>query len=456
MEKNEECELEIIDHGMDLEGIAKKEDMVIFVPGAIKGEKVKIKIIKKNRSYAIGKIEAFLTKSENRCEPFCEVYKRCGGCNAQHLSYSEQLLLKQEMVKNVLLKQKVEYQTLHSTLGMGIPLYYRNKVQYPIRANANGEMEMGFYAKRSHDLIQNTECPIQNERLDAIAKYVFTILKENEFSGYDEKRNVGDIRHIMVRRGLHTGEVMIVIIVNHKERDFLDRLKKIAILMEQNVEDIVSVYVNINDSKTNEILGKEEVLLSGKEYIFDYIGEKKYAISPKSFFQVNTIQAEVLYETLRKMLHLKGDETLFDLYSGVGSIGIFLSDFVGKVYGIEIEKQAVQMANINIQNNQVKNAEYIAGSVEEKIVEFQKRNIVPDVIVVDPPRKGLDEKSIEYLLQFRPKKIGYVSCKPSTLARDLKLLERCYNVVEIVPVDMFPQTSNVECVALLCLKDTIK
>ena len=156
------------------------------------------------------------------------------------------------------------------------------------------------------------------------------------------------------------------------------------------------------------------------------------------------------------MLHLKGDETLFDLYSGVGSIGIFLSDFVGKVYGIEIEKQAVQMANINIQNNQVKNAEYIAGSVEEKIVEFQKRNIVPDVIVVDPPRKGLDEKSIEYLLQFRPKKIGYVSCKPSTLARDLKLLERCYNVVEIVPVDMFPQTSNVECVALLCLKDTIK
>ena len=217
-------------------------------------------------------------------------------------------------------------------------------------------------------------------------------------------------------------------------------------------KNIKSVYINYNDSDTNEILGEKEKVIFGEKYIFDYIGKYKFAISSKSFFQVNTLQAEVLYETLKSLLKLDKNDILFDLYSGVGSIGIFLSESVKQVYGIEIEKQAVEMANVNLVENNVKNAEYIAGSVEDKIVEFKNRNIHPDVIVVDPPRKGLDEKSIEYILEFNPKKIGYVSCNPATLARDLKILSDKYDIENIVPVDMFPQTSHVECVCVLKLR----
>ena len=452
LKKNDEVELEILNNGMNFEGIARVDNKVVFVPETLKGEKVLARIIKVNNSYCIGKVQEFKTRDKSRVEPFCNVYKRCGGCSGQHISYEKQLDIKYDIVKNALDKQKVEYNKLNRVIGMGIPYYYRNKAQYPVRRNIEGENKIGFYAKRSHEVIENEQCYIQNEDIDRLSKEVFKLLLLKGFTGYNEQDFTGDIRHILIRRGYHTSEIMIVIVVNNKSIFEDVRIEEIVDILSKNNEDIKSIVLNLNNSKTNEILGKEEKVVFGNEYITDYIGDYMYYISPKSFFQVNTTQAEVLYNTLKELLNLKKDEVLFDLYSGVGSIGIFLSDSVKKVYGIEIEEQAVKMANMNIEANNVDNAEYIAGSVESKIAEFEERKIKPDVIVVDPPRKGLDLESIEYIIKFRPKKIGYVSCAPSTLARDLKLLSTYYDIDTISPVDLFPHSEHIENVALLKLK----
>ena len=451
MNKNEVYEFEIIDSGMNFEGIAKKDGQVVFIPGAIIGEKVRAKIIKVNSSYAIGKIEEILVKSEYRVEEFCPVFNRCGGCSCQNIDYDMQLILKNKMVENLLKKQKVNYGKLNMTIGQGMPYYYRNKVQYPTRSDDKGNNKIGFYSTRSHCVIENECCYIENRVIDILSKTIFDILVKNNFTMYNDNTKKGDVKHLLIRRGYHTGEIMVVIIVSNKKLANDNRFTKVVEEIIKN-ENVKSIFLNINENDTNEIVGNECIKLYGDDYISDYIGEFKYMISPKSFFQVNTIQAEVLYFTLKEFLDLKGNEIIFDLYSGVGSIGIFLSKDVKKVYGIEIEKEAVKMANINLKENNVKNAEYIAGSVEDKIEEFKNRNIHPDVIVVDPPRKGLDAKSIEYILEFNPKKIGYISCNPATLTRDLKLLEEKYDIIQITPVDMFPHTSHVECVAVLYLK----
>ncbi len=449
MDKNKIVRVDIVDNGVNFEGIAKLENKVMFIPNTVIGETVDAKVIKLNKNYCIGRLEEIVNKSEHRCEPMCEVAHKCGGCSAQHIDYDMQLLLKQNMVRNVLDKQKIEYKVLENTVGMGRPYYYRNKVQYPVRCDRNGNTKLGFYSKRSHNIVENDTCYIQNLVIDILAKDIFDILTKLKFSGYNEDDGSGDIRHILIRMGYYTGEIMVVIVANN---DITSRKDDINIVVKEitKIDDsIKGIFVNINSSNTNEILGEETIKIYGEDYITDYIGVYKYVISPKSFFQVNTVQTEILYNTLKDGLNLKGDETLFDLYSGVGAIGIFLSDSVKYVYGIEIEKSAVDMANINIVNNEVKNAEYIVGSVSDRIVEFKNRNIKPNVIVVDPPRRGLDENSIKYILDFKSEKIGYVSCNPATLARDLKSFEKDYIVNRITPVDMFPYTSAIECVAIL-------
>lgn len=448
MNKNDELELEIVDNGMEFEGIAKENSTVIFVPGAIKGERVKAKIIKVNKKFCIAKVEDIVRKSIFRVEPECKVYKRCGGCSAQHISYDAQLMLKKKILKNTLDKQYVHYPKINDVIGMGVPYYYRNKAQYPVR-NVKGENKIGFYAKKSHDIIENDYCMIQNMEIDKLSKDIFKLLMLKGFTGYNEETNTGDIRHLLLRRGYNTSEIMVVIVVNNKEMLEDVRIEEIVDILVNENSSIKTIILNYNNSKTNEILGDDEKIVYGDGYITDYIGKYMYYISSKSFFQVNTVQAEMLYNVLKNNLNLAGDEVFFDLYSGVGSIGIFLSDSVKKVYGIEIEEQAVKMANMNIEENDIKNAEYIAGSVENKIIEYENRNIKPDVIVVDPPRKGLALESIDYILKFAPKKIGYVSCNPATLARDLKLLEQYYKIKSITPVDMFPQSHHIETVCVL-------
>lgn len=449
MKKNELYDVDILDNGMSFEGIAKIDDMVIFVPDAVKGEKVTIQIIKANKSFAIGKIVKINKQSEHRVEPFCEVYKRCGGCNSQHIDYDKQLEIKNDNVKNVLRKQKVKYKEFHNIIGMGMPYYYRNKVQYPVRIGRDTKTRIGFYSKRSHDIVENNCCYIQNRVIDLLSKNLFEELVKLGFNAYNEENGTGDIRHLFIRRGYHTKEIMIGIVINSKELLNDNRFNELVKILTKGNENIKSIFLNLNTSDTNEILGDYSKKIYGDDYIYDYIDEYKYAISFKSFFQVNTIQTEVLYNVLKEGLDLKKEDILFDLYSGVGSIGIFLSNKVSKVYGIEIEKSAVEMANLNMKENNITNAEYIAGSVEDKIEEFKNRKIKPTVIVVDPPRKGLDEKSIEYILDFNAEKIGYVSCNPATLARDLKLLEEKYTVEKVTPVDMFPHTYHVETVVIL-------
>ena len=456
MKKDDILELEVIDNGSNFEGIAKYNDKVIFIPNAITNEKVKVKIIKDNKNFSIARLEDVITPSEFREEPFCSVYKRCGGCSAQHINYNMQLILKKKMVLSCIKKQNLAVGKINNTIGMGLPYYYRNKVQYPIRLDKNKDTKMGFYSKRSHDIIENNCCYIQERVIDMLAKQIFELILKRSISGYDETLNTGTLRHLIIRRGYHTGKIMVILVVNDKKYvDDIEFIKLIQDIVKVNY-NIASVFINVNNSNTNEILGSYTKKMYGADYIDDYIGDFKCCISPKSFFQVNTLQAEVLYYTLKEGLNLNGNEVLFDLYSGVGSIGIFLSNDVAKVYGIEIEETAVDMANINIKENNVTNAEYIAGSVEDKIEEFKKRNIVPDVIVVDPPRKGLDDKSIDYILEFAPKKIGYVSCNPATMARDLKKLNDKYDILSITPVDMFPHTSHVECVAVLYLKESMQ
>lgn len=452
IEKNKEYDFDIIDNGMNFEGISKKDDKVVFIPGSITGEKVRAKVIKDTKSYSIAKLEEIYKISKDRVEPFCPSFKRCGGCSAEHIDYQKQIEQKRKFVLSNLMKNGIKDVNVENTIGMGMPYYYRNKVQYPIR-NIKGENVIGFFSNRSHDIVSNNCCYIQNRVIDILAKNVFQILNENNFVGYNELEKKGEIKHLLIRRGYHTSEIMVVIIVSNENLVNDKRFEKVVKEITNINKDIKSIFINVNESDTNEILGKNSFKLYGQDYITDCIGNYKYYISEKSFFQVNTIQAELLYYTLKENLDLKGNEVLFDLYAGVGSIGIFLSDKVSKIYGIEIEPQAVKMANLNINLNNVKNAEYVAGSVEDKIEEFSKRNIKPDVIVVDPPRRGLDEKSIEYIKRFNPEKIGYVSCNSATMARDLKLLLDKYEIINIVPVDLFPHTSHVECVSVLRQKN---
>lgn len=450
MKENQKYDnVEIIDNGMNFEGIAKIEGVTTFIDNAITSENVDISIKKLTHSYAKAKILKINKKCEYRVKPKCEVYDKCGGCACQHISYDYTLKLKYNMVKNCLDKMKVNYSKLNECVGMDMPYWYRNKVQYPLRYNQKTNKTcLGFYMRGSHDIVANNVCYIQDQIIDKVAKNCFNILIKLGFKGYNEINSKGDIRHIVVRRGINTKDIMVIIVVNNKKLLEDKRFEKFVDNIKQNSE-IKSIFLNLNTSKNNVILSNDFKKIYGNEYITEKIDKYIYLISPKSFFQVNTIQVQKLYSILKEKLNLSRNDILFDLYSGVGSIGIYLSDKVKKVYGIEIEKQAVEMANENIQINNISNCEYIAGSVEDKIVEFEKKQISPDIIVVDPPRKGLDDKSIEYILKFSPNKIGYVSCNPATLARDLKKLEQKYDIEDITPVDMFPQTSAIENVCIL-------
>ena len=449
LKKGDKLDLKIIDSGMDFEGIAKQNDFVIFVPGGVVGEEVKATIIKVTASYAVAKIDEFISKSKYRCDSVCDVFNRCGGCQGHHIKYDFQLELKKKNIESLLKKQNLNDVKVNNVIGMGLPYYYRNKAQYPVRM-INDENKIGFYSERSHNIVENKGCYIQNRVIDMFAKIVFDELIKLGFSCYSDVEKYGDIKEIIIKRGYFTSEMMVIIVVSRKE--LMNDIRFAKLIEEIGKQRITSFYLNLNADDTNKILGEKSVCIYGEKYITDKIGDYTFYISPKSFFQVNSVQVEVLYNVLKEKLNLDQNDILFDLYSGVGTIGIFLSKFVKNVYGIEIEEEAVFVANLNIEKNNVVNCEYIAGKAEDRIIEFEKRNITPDVIVVDPPRKGLDEKCIEYILKFKPKKIGYISCSPATLVRDLKILSDFYDIDEITPVDMFPYTSNVECVCVLKLK----
>ncbi len=454
VEKNKEYIFDIISQGYEGEGIAKIDNKYpIFIEGALKGEKVKVRIVKVNKNFAYGKLMEVLEASEERVNPPCAIYKRCGGCKLQHASYKAQLDFKWDRVKDCVSKiGKLDPSIVKYPLGMEEPWRYRNKVQLPIGL-INGEVKIGFFAPRSHDIIDMESCLIQDEIGDKVVKLTrewiekFNIRPYNVDGEYDEK---GIVRHIMIRRGFTTNEVMVVLVTNgeklpHKE-EFVD-------LMVKNIPGIKSIIQNINSKKTNVILGLESKTLWGEDTISDYIGDFRFNISPLSFFQVNPIQTEVLYGKALEYANLTGNEEVFDAYCGTGTITLFLSQRAKKVYGVEIIPQAIDNAWINAKENKVENVEFFVGESEVVIPDLINKGVKADVVVVDPPRKGCDKKLLDSITNIDAKKIVYVSCDPSTLGRDLKVLEENgYKTLEVQPVDMFPNTSHVENVAKLIKK----
>lgn len=455
VEKNKDYEVDITGFGYEGEGVGKVKDFTVFVQGALKGETVKAKIVKISKNFSFGKLLEVVNPSKDRVIPTCPIYRRCGGCQLQHLSYEGQLKFKKDRVEDCLKRiggLDINDMTIHETKGMIDPYRYRNKVQLPI-GKKDGKVVIGFYAERSHEIINMDSCLIQNEESDKAAEITRNWAEKYDIDAYNEEDNSGKLRHIMIRKAFKTGEVMVVLVTNgevlpHKQ-EFIDELL-------EKIPGVKSIIQNVNTEKTNIILGTNCITLWGQDYITDYIDKFKFHISALSFFQVNPIQTEVLYKTVMDYTELTGEETVFDAYCGTGTISLFLSQYAKKVYGVEVIPQAIENAKHNAEDNNITNAEFIIGKSEVAIPELIKQGVYADIVVVDPPRKGCERDLLEAIGKMNPSRIVYVSCDPGTLARDLAILKGFgYITKEVQPVDMFPQTAHVECVVGIQRKDSL-
>ena len=450
MQKNEEFIVDIIDNGYQGEGIAKIDNFAIFIPGALKGEKVKIVIVKVLKSHAFGKVIEILKKSDYRIEVDCKTYKRCGGCNLRHIRYNETLLIKRNIVQNLVNKNLSSKPKVQETLGMDEPYNYRNKAQYPVGQDKENKPIIGVFANRTHEIIPIENCLIQDEKTEEIAKFIINYFSENNISVYNEETRNGLIRHIVTKIGKKTNEIMVIIVING---DKIPNEKEFVKVLTQNFPKIKTIVKNINKNNTNVILGKKNINLYGDGYIKDKLGDLIFKISPLSFYQVNPVQAEKLYKIGIESANITKEDIVFDLYCGIGTISLFMAKYAKKVYGVEIVEEAIKDAKENAKLNSIENTEFIAGDVEEVLNDLiNNKKIIPDIVMVDPPRKGLDNISIQNIIKIKPKRMIYISCNPATLVRDLKELEKIYEIKEIKPVDMFPFTSHVECVCILNLR----
>ena len=449
--KNKEYVVDIMDNGFEGEGIAKIDNFTIFIPNTIKGERVRIMIVKVLSSHAFGKLIEILKASPVRETEDCQTYKRCGGCQLRHIKYEETLKIKQNAVQSLVnktLKQKIE---VEEPLGMENPYHYRNKAQYPLGINKEGKPVMGVFANRTHEIIPIQNCLIQNKQAEEVAKFIFDFIVKNKISIYDEKKQKGLMRHIVTKIGIKTKEIMCILVVNGNEIPQEKELINQVIMHFPNVKTIVK---NINKQNTNVILGKENIPIYGDGFIKDKLGEFVFKISPLSFYQVNPIQAQRLYQIGVDAAQITKQDIVFDLYCGIGTISLFMAPFAKSVYGIELVEEAVCAARENALINKIDNAQFIAGDVEKILDDLiNKQKIIPDIVMVDPPRKGLDRRSIDNILRIFPKRLVYISCNPATLVRDLSALEGLYEIKRLKPVDMFPFTSHVECVVAMILKE---
>ena len=457
MIKNEEYIVDIIDNGFQGEGIAKTSGITIFIPEVLHGEKAKIKILKVANNIAYGKLIEIIKPSDKRVDVDCETYSKCGGCNMRHIKYEHTLEIKKESVQNTIRKALGRNIEIDEVIGMENPYNYRNKLQYPVGKDESGNAVMGVFAERSHRIIPTQNCMIQDKYSQKIANDIIEYIKENNISVYDEEARDGSIRHIIIRIGKKTKEIMVTLVSNTEKIESNGKAnnkveKEIVKFLTNKYPEIKTIVKNINSKNTNVILGfdRENVVLYGDGYIEDYIAEFKFKISPMSFYQVNPIQTEILYEKAVEYADLTGMETIMDLYCGIGTIGIFASKKVKKIYGIETIAQAIEDAKENARLNNIDNAEFFVGDVEKTLpILMEERKIGPNVIFIDPPRKGCDQKVIDAMIELKPAKIVYVSCNPATLARDLKLLEEAYELKKISLVDMFPFTSHCESITVL-------
>ena len=426
--------------GSSGEGVGKLDELIVFVEGALPDEEILAEIETRKKNYAVGRLVEVLKPSQERVEPFCPLYKECGGCQLQHLSYSAQLKWKRQQVVDAVERiGKISGVEVFDTLGMENPLRYRNKMQFPVGKN----LKIGCYARGSHKIIDTDSCMIQNAQNDKILAAVRKIATKFNIQPYNEDTHKGFLRHVMGRVGSN-GEFMIVLVTATKnfpnEKNFVRALIK-------EVPNVTSIQQNVQTFKNNVILGRETKILFGKPTIHDKIGDFRFNISARSFFQVNTAQAEILYKTALDFANLRGNELIIDAYCGTGTISLFMAKKARKVIGVEVVSSAINDAIKNARENHIKNAEFIVGDV---VKILPKISDYAEVVIVDPPRAGCDKKVLETFAAMKPEKIIYVSCNPATLARDLKILgDFGYKTKKIQPVDMFPFTSHVECVAQL-------
>ncbi len=450
VQKNDMVEVTFEDFTHDGAGVAKINGYPLFVPYGIPGETGKVKVVKTKKNYGFGRLMEIKEESPERIEPLCPIYKQCGGCQLQHMTYEKELQFKHQLVADAIKKiGGLDDVPIHPVIGMEDPWRYRNKAQVPVGTKEDGRLKAGFYQQRTHRIIDMESCLIQEKGNDDAVQIVKNIADKYGIPAYDEKNHRGVLRHIVVRFGKKKDELMIVLITKGKE---LPHRKKLIENIRKQIPNITSIIQNINPKKTNVIFGEETRVLWGEEYIYDTIGNITFAISARSFYQVNPTQTKVLYEKALEYAALTGKEIVIDAYCGIGTISLFLAQKAKHVYGVEIVPEAIADAKRNAKLNHLEDVvDFVVGEAE-KIIPwwYHVLGIQPDVIVVDPPRKGCAETLLETMIDIAPKRIVYVSCNPSTLARDLKILsEGGYEVKEIQPVDMFPRTKHVESVAWL-------
>lgn len=451
VKKDDQVLVVITDMSEEGEGIGKADGFTLFIKDTVVQDEVLAKVIAVKKGYGYARVVEVRTPSPLRAVPVCPVAAPCGGCQLQAMDYPAQLQFKTDKVKNHLSRiGHLPDIPVFDTLGMEHPWEYRNKAQYPVRQGRNGQIEIGFYAGRTHAIVETPRCFIGQPVNETIVAIIRRWMEDYKIRPYDEKSGAGLIRHIMIRTGYFTGQIMVCLVINNR------KLKSPAVrraLVErlQTVEGMTSICLNINTEKTNVILGKEMIDLLGPGYITDKIGDIRYQISALSFFQVNPLQTRVLYDKTLEFADLTGEETVWDLYCGTGTISLFLAQKARQVYGVEIIPEAIENARINAKNNGMDNVKFYTGKAEEVLPRlYQEEGIYADVIVTDPPRKGCDETVLHTMVQMNPKRIVYVSCNSATLARDLRYLtDHGYQAVKAQPVDMFAHTTGVETVCLL-------
>ena len=442
----------IDDMGVDGEGIGKIDGFPFFVKDAVVGDRVEAKVVKVKRGYAYARLMRVIEPSPNRTEPKCPYHRQCGGCQIQALDYTAQLAYKENKVRNNLIRiggfsGELLDQVMEPVVGMEEPFYYRNKAQFPIGVDREGRLVTGFYAGRMHSIIPNTDCALGVKENRVILEILLDYMKKYAVTAYNEKTGKGLVRHILIRKGFASGELMVCVVINGDRLPQEDRLVDAL----STVKGMTSISVNVNKENTNVIMGKKCRTIWGQDTISDVLSGITFSISPLSFYQVNPVQTETLYGIALDYAGLTGTETVWDLYCGIGTISLFMAKRARQVYGVEVVEQAIRDARSNAERNGIANAAFYVGKAEEVLPKlYEEAGICADVICVDPPRKGCDETCLETIVKMAPRRIVYVSCDSATLARDLKYLcAHGYELRRVRAVDMFPQTVSVETVCLL-------
>lgn len=448
--KNQILDMDVESFGAEAQGVCRVDGMAVFVPGALPGERVRVRIVKAKSSYAFGRLEEVLSPAPYRQDAPCASYPRCGGCSCQHMDYAQTLEFKRVQVQELLRRVGGVTMTVPPVLGMKDPWHYRNKGAYPI-GRLNGQVSTGFYAPRSHDLVPLPEggCPIQRGDAQRIVDSVVSWMRTHDVPPYDEKTHTGLVRHV-VTRTTRSGDAMAVLVLNGKT---LPQEASLIEALRTEVPSLKSIIVSRNTQRTNVILGPSLRTLWGADVLEDTLCSLRFQVSPLSFFQVNPEQTDILYQKALEFAHLDGTQTLVDAYCGAGTISLLLAGHAKSVLGIEIVPEAIENAKINAKVNQIDNASFLCGAAEELLPDLLEKGTRPDVVVVDPPRKGCDERLLHALLRVCPPRIVYVSCNPATLARDVGILTKGgYHAEEIACVDMFCWTGGVETVLSLSRK----